>query len=152
MNRKVTSAVALSIGLVLASASAIAEKNGCDRSQHAAHQNSMQTIHNTHMGTLRTALQLTPAQETAWTAFTEKIKSTNFAPENDMDWKGMTVPDRMDKMLENMKSREARMAERAAAVRQFYVNLSGDQRQIFDKQFPHRDRSHMRRALYDITN
>lgn len=150
MNSKVTSAVALSIGLILASASAIAEKDGCDQSQRAARQNSMQTMHDTHLEKLHTALQLTPGQEAAWTDFTDKMKSSNTAPEKDMDWKGMSMPDRMDKMLENMKSREARMTERTTAVRQFYNNLSADQKQIFDMQFQHRDRGHMRRALYDI--
>lgn len=148
MNRKVTSTVALTLGLILASATVIAETDGCDQSQHTPRQASMQGMHDNHMGKLRIALQLTPAQEAAWKDFAEKMKPAYMAHATDRNRKDLSVPDRMDKMLENMKSRESRMTEKAAAVRLFYGNLSADQKRIFDRQFQSKERGHMRHALY----
>jgi len=51
------------------------------------------------------------------------------------DWKGMSTPDRLDKMLANMKSREQTMGERAADVRSFYAALSQEQQKTFDRRF-----------------
>jgi hypothetical protein len=50
-------------------------------------------------------------------------------------WKDLNTPDRLDKILDNMKSHEKQMAEHAAAVRAFYGTLTPDQQKIFDHQF-----------------
>jgi hypothetical protein len=51
------------------------------------------------------------------------------------DWAAMSTPDRLDKMLDNMKSHEKSMAEHAATVRAFYDTLTQDQKKVFDKHF-----------------
>jgi len=58
----------------------------------------------------------------------------------------MSTPDRLDQMLDNMKSHEKNMTEHAAAVRTFYGTLTPDQKKVFDKHFQprHDRRSHGR--------
>ncbi|MGC2165730.1 MAG: Spy/CpxP family protein refolding chaperone [Gallionella sp.] len=151
MNKKVIRVLALTTGLILASASVYAAKEECDQSWPAGRESGKQVMHETHMEKLHTALHLTPAQEAAWTDFAGKMKPVNTTPPKVQDWKGMSAPDRMDKMLENMKSRQSSMAEKAAAVRQFYDNLSVDQQRTFDRQFQRKDRGHVRHAMYHNT-
>lgn len=51
------------------------------------------------------------------------------------DWRALSAPDKLDRMLEMMKAREKNLAEHAATVRAFYDTLSVEQKQTFDKHF-----------------
>ena len=70
------------------------------------------------MAKLHDTLKLTSAQEAAWSDFSNKMKPVTMdKPEMNkpghQDWKDMSTPDRLDKMLDRIKSREKLMAEHA---------------------------------------
>lgn len=96
------------------------------------------------MSALHTDLKLSASQEKAWTEFSGKMKPVQMDKPDAHDWKDMSTPDRLDKMLDNMKSREKSMAEHAATVRAFYDTLNQEQKKVFDKHFQerHERRSH----------
>ena len=50
------------------------------------------------------------------------------------------VPQRMEKMLAQMREREARMGERVSTVQTFYAVLTPEQQKVFDDQFARHDR------------
>lgn len=85
---------------------------------------------------LHDKLGLTTDQEAAWSAFTSSM--TPPANQTRPDWAAISAlpaPDRMDKMLSLLKEREAKMTNRAAAVKTFYGVLTPAQQKIFDAQF-----------------
>ncbi|MGB8516510.1 MAG: Spy/CpxP family protein refolding chaperone [Gallionella sp.] len=88
-----------------------------------------------HMEKLHTALKLSADQEPAWKDFVGKIKPAEMNMPEHQDWHAMSTPDRMDHMLEMMKSREKSMTDNAVAVRAFYDTLSTEQKDAFDKNF-----------------
>ncbi|MDP1638469.1 MAG: Spy/CpxP family protein refolding chaperone [Candidatus Nitrotoga sp.] len=95
------------------------------------------------MSALQTSLQLTSNQEASWTEFSNKLKPVKIDRPEHQDWKDMSTPDRLDRRLDQMKSREKEMADHAAAVRTFYDTLTQDQKKIFDKHFqPHHSNSY----------
>lgn len=130
----------LAMGLTLACAPAFAAAEECDHAWGAGHEHENAARFGKHMAKLHDALKLTSAQEAAWTEFSDKIKprnmdKTGMDKSRRQDWKNMSTPDRLDKMLDNMKSRETKMSEHAAAVRTFYAALTQDQQKIFDRRF-----------------
>jgi protein CpxP len=89
-----------------------------------------------HQAQLHDKLKLTPEQDAAWKTFSEKMKPSG--PRNRPDMSGMAslhAPERMEKMLSMMKEHESRMAERIAAVKEFYAVLTPEQQKLFDDQF-----------------
>ena len=94
------------------------------------------------MSALHTALKLSANQEAAWTEFSGKMKPVEMDKPEHQDWAAMSTPDRLDKMLDNMKSHEKSMAEHAATVRAFYDTLTQDQKKVFDKHFQERQNRH----------
>jgi periplasmic protein CpxP/Spy len=135
MNNRIIQALFVAIGLTLASASVFASKGECDHAWSAEHENGGAARFDKHMAKLHGALKLTPAQEAAWTEFLNKTKPVKMDKPGHPDWKDLSMPDRLDKKLDNMKSREKQMAEHAASVRAFYGTLTPDQQKIFDRQF-----------------
>lgn len=96
---------------------------------------------------LHTALRLKPEQEPAWQKWAASVKA---APPN---WKDkhpnaptlakMTVPERLEKMVEFAKERLARLEERSTQTKAFYEVLTPEQQQTFNKDFnfwPHAGR------------
>lgn len=140
MNNKIIGALFVAIGLTLASASVFASKGGCDHAWSTGHEKGGAARFEKHMAKLHDALKLTTTQETAWTEFSNKMKPVNMdKPKMDkfrhQDWEGLSTPDRLDKVLDNMKSHEKELTEHAAAVRAFYGTLTPDQQKIFDHRF-----------------
>ena len=94
-----------------------------------------------HRARLHDKLQLAPEQETAWKPFSEKTQpQPPRAQALKSELAAMPSPARMDRMIALIKEREARMIERAAAVKEFYVLLKPEQQQVFDRMtvWPHR--------------
>jgi hypothetical protein len=102
----------------------------------------------TRLDTLHTALHLKPEQEPAWQKWASSVKA---APHN---WKEkhpdaptlakMTVPERLEKMVDYARERLSRLEARLTETKEFYQVLSPDQRQTFDRDFnfwPHSGRS-----------
>ena len=48
----------------------------------------------------------------------------------------MTTPERLDRMGERMKARQARFEQHAAATKRFYAQLSPSQQKAFDAMGP----------------
>ncbi len=90
------------------------------------------------MAALHSALKLSASQEAAWTEFSEKMKPVRMDTPKPKNLMGMSTPDRLDQMLENMKTHEKRMAEHAATVRAFYDTLTQVQKKVFDTHFQER--------------
>jgi Spy/CpxP family protein refolding chaperone len=102
----------------------------------------MEQMHAKRLAELKAKLKITPAQEGAWTAFTDSMK-----PPADMGGKRpdpaefdkLTTPERIDKMQAMHKEREAAMdaamAKRADATKALYAALSPEQQKVFDAEF-----------------
>lgn len=81
-------------------------------------------------------LRLQPEQRDAWRAYTDAIAQDRAAHPNPLDraekLNGLQTPERLDAMLDQMKSDEATFQHRALATKAFYAVLTPDQKQTFD--------------------
>lgn len=82
---------------------------------------------------LKAELKLTPAQEGAWTTYTEAMKpGERPAPGDREAFAKLTTPQRIDKMRELRAKRSAEMDRRGEATKAFYTQLNADQQKTFD--------------------
>lgn len=84
---------------------------------------------------LKQKLQLTPAQESAWTSFTNALKPGG--PRQRMDREAlarMTTPDRIDHVRALRNARLAEMDRRGEATKAFYATLTPAQQKTFDDE------------------
>lgn len=88
------------------------------------------------MADLKSQLQITPAQEPAWTQFTAAMKPPATPPQHpDREAMAkMTTPERIDQMRVMRQQHQAEMDRRADATKAFYAQLSPDQKKRFDDQ------------------
>lgn len=89
---------------------------------------------------LRAMLQLRPEQEPALRAF---LAASQRSPADRERMRGqrhemaqMTTPERLDRMAERMRQRQARFEQYAAATKRFYAQLSPAQQKAFDTMAP----------------
>jgi Spy/CpxP family protein refolding chaperone len=85
---------------------------------------------------LHDQLQLTETQEDSWKQFIAKVRPQENAAKT--DWSEISklpAPERMERMLAVRKERLERMETRVQAVKEFYTQLTTEQRQIFDASF-----------------
>ncbi len=95
-----------------------------------------QARHDQRLAELKKDLQLTPAQEAAWTQFTNAMRPPATMPQRP-DREAMTrltTPERIDQMQALHKQRQAEMDRRAEATKAFYASLTPDQKKKFDAQ------------------
>lgn len=86
---------------------------------------------------LRDKLKLAPAQEGAWNAYIARMKPADMPARPDRaEMAKLTAPERMEKMHALMKERDKHMEVRIAATKEFYAQLTPEQRKVFDEQFP----------------
>lgn len=95
--------------------------------------------------TLHDALGLRPDQEGAWQAFVTDSKAGMQGREHarrgpdgaggDQDRAPLTTPERLDRMSQRMAQMQARLAQRAAAVKRLYAALDARQQKTFDALF-----------------
>lgn len=90
-----------------------------------------------HLAGLKVKLNLTPAQQGAWAAFSSAVTP---APDRLMrmaqlrqSMRTMNTPERIDRMRELRAERTAAMDRRFDATRQFYAQLSPAQQKTFDE-------------------
>lgn len=85
---------------------------------------------------LKAKLQITPAQEGAWSTWTQSMRPTGPRPQrpNFVEFARMTTPQRIDRMRELRNERIARQDRRAEATKAFYAQLSPAQQKVFDEQ------------------
>ncbi|MEO5671244.1 MAG: Spy/CpxP family protein refolding chaperone, partial [Ramlibacter sp.] len=100
------------------------------------------------MGMLKQKLQITPAQEGAWTTYTTALKPTQFNRPQRGEFDKLTTPERIDRMRSMHATRAAEMDKRADATKTFYAALSAEQKKVFDtesiRRGHHGDRHHGR--------
>jgi protein CpxP len=93
-----------------------------------------------HMAALKAKLQLTSAQESAWTTFTTSMQPpapTGTRPDR-AEIAKLTTPERIDKMRAMRAERDAAMDKRADATKAFYAALTPEQQKVFDANaMPH---------------
>ncbi len=97
-------------------------------------------------------LKITPAQEAAWTTYTDAIKpKPRLTPQTSMaasheELSKLPTPERLDRMralhAERVADMTARMDQRAQATKTFYAVLNADQKKVFDAQFDRAFRGH----------
>ena len=89
------------------------------------------------MEAFKQKLQLTPAQEPAWTSFVQSMQPGPRANHARLDMQGMdklTTPERIDRMRAMHAQRGAEMERRGEAVKAFYAQLTPAQQKTFDDQ------------------
>ncbi len=119
--------------------------HGMQHGDPAKMQERMQQRVAKHMADLKVLLRITPAQESAWTAFTGSMRppvamGMRRSPEErekmraEMD--KLSTPERMDRMralrTERHTKMSAEMDRMGAAVKSFYAVLSPEQQKVFD--------------------
>jgi periplasmic protein CpxP/Spy len=117
-------------------------KDECHHSWSNEQRDGYAAHYDKHMSALHDALKLTSSQDASWTEFSNKMKPVKMDKPEHQDWKELSTPDRLDRMLDKMKSREKKMIVHAAVVRAFYGTLTQEQKQIFDKYFQSHHRHH----------
>ena len=88
-----------------------------------------------HMAEFKAELQLTPAQESAWTDFTAAMQSGQRHARLDREgMENLTTPERIDRMRAVRIQRAAEADQRGDAVKTFYAALNAPQQKTFDQQ------------------
>lgn len=146
-------------GLVAAGASAMAQgtapaagASGPRSERMGKHDPAkMQAMMAKRQGELKAKLKLTPAQESAWTAYAASMQPPagmgmrhTDAQRAEMD--KLSAPERVDKMramrTERMTQMNAEMDKRGNATKTFYAALTPEQQKVFDAEHQKRgDRS-----------
>jgi periplasmic protein CpxP/Spy len=84
---------------------------------------------------LKEKLQITPAQEAAWSAYTTAMQPpANAKPPEHGEFDKLTTPERIDRMRAMRAARAAEMDKRAEATKVFYAALSPEQKKVFDAE------------------
>ena len=104
---------------------------------HHVSAEKMEKMHAQHATELKQKLQITPAQEGAWTAFNAALKpNLNQLQRPDRQaFDALTTPERIEKMRALRKAHEAQIDQRDEAIKTFYVALTPAQQKIFDAEF-----------------
>ena len=89
---------------------------------------------------LKARLQIQPAQDTAWSNWTASMKPPaglreNMA-KNREEMQKLSAPERIERMKTLRTQRDAEIDKRAQATKEFYAQLSTEQKKIFDSQPP----------------
>ena len=85
------------------------------------------------LGTLKQKLQITPAQEGAWNAWTAALQPVSFQRPDRAEFARLTTPERIDRMRALRAQHEAEQDKRADATKALYAALNPEQKQTFDK-------------------
>ncbi len=107
--------------------------NSPDAKERVAHREARRAQRE---AALHDKLKLSADQEAAWNKFVDnKPEAGPKRPFKRGEMANLTAPERMEKMLEMMKARYARMADRLEEVKTFYSVLTPEQKAIFDQEF-----------------
>jgi hypothetical protein len=92
------------------------------------------------MDRLKRILQITPAQEGAWSAWAAAMRPSPEAMQHMREQRGhrdeiarMTTPERIDRMRQMRAQRAAEMDRRGDATKTFYAQLTPSQQKAFDE-------------------
>lgn len=107
------------------------------------HRQHMQERMAKRQAELHDQLKLSAAQEPAWKTFSEKMQPGNpSARPSVADMAKLSAPERMERRLAMMQEGEKRMADRLAAVKEFYAVLTPEQQKIFNDRFAQKRHRH----------
>lgn len=82
---------------------------------------------------LKAKLKLSTEQDGAWNSYVAAMQPPATVPHpSRVDMNKLTTPERLDKMRELRKQREADMDKRDDATRTFYATLNAEQKKVFD--------------------
>ena len=112
---------------------------------HAMDPAKMAEMQAKHLAALKAKLQITAAEEPAWTAFTSSMKPPMHDKSKMMDMaelQKLPTPERLDKMrsmrMDRMNAMNADMDARDQAIKTFYAALTPEQQKVFDAEAMHR--------------
>lgn len=104
-----------------------------ERHDPARMQQFMQQRHAQKMARFKETLQITPAQEGAWAAWTASMQPpANWKRPDRAEFERLTTPERIDRMRVMRTERMAVMDKRAEATKAFYATLNPIQKRVFD--------------------
>ncbi len=105
-----------------------------DGERHTRQQERMKAHMDKRAADLKAKLKLSTEQESSWNAFVAAMKPPARAsmPKRE-DMAKLSTPERLDKMNELRKQRDAAFEQRDAATRTFYGSLSAEQKKVFDE-------------------
>lgn len=84
---------------------------------------------------LHDKLKLSASQEGAWKTYTDAtVKNMTPPKRTAVDFDSMTAPQRMEKGLEFMKERQAKIEAQLASLKTFYATLTPEQQKVFDAE------------------
>ena len=86
------------------------------------------------LGELKQKLQLTSAQEGAWSTWTGALKPTQLQRPDRARMAALSTPERIDAMRALRAQRNAEMDKRLDATKAFYAVLSAEQKKVFDAE------------------
>lgn len=90
---------------------------------------------NRHLANLKQKLQLSPAQEGAWTSFANAMQPPAQMQRPDPQaMSALSTPERIDQMRAMRDRRNAEMDRRADATKAFYAQLTPEQKKTFDAE------------------
>ena len=130
-------------GMAIAALSASVYARGGDdcefegRGPRGMNTERMEKFREQHLAALHEKLKLSPQQETAWKKYAaQKPMLDETSRPDPAEMAKLNAPERMEKGLERMKAREARMSEHLGALKEFYAVLTPEQQKTFDEQMP----------------
>lgn len=137
-NKLRIAALVLGISAVALSAPTFAQRGGCmgdgpmgGKQADGRFAERMQQ----HQQRLHDTLKLTPQQEPAWSKFQESHPFAGRSNRPDpAEMVKLTAPERAEKMLEFQKQHQDAMGKHVAAMKDFYAQLTPEQRKVFDEQ------------------
>jgi len=142
--QRVVLAAVLGVGLVVSAAAQDRGPNGPPGPRGGDRQAQYQDMQHRREQRLHDLLQIKPEQESAFRAFTSSLEQQR--PQDAraggrregpqaQPRESLTTPQRLDRQLQRLAEAQARLQQRAAAVKTFYAALSADQRKVLD-EFP----------------
>lgn len=147
LNRVILPGITLAmLGLTTSAVAQWNNADDCGRPGMGRDSGRMQQMRERRQAELHDKLQLNADQEKAWQTFIAQGKELraqgHFDPQ---ELAGLSAPQRMQKMLERMQQREARMQKMLDGLQTFYAVLTPGQQKIFDESLPHPGGNRMRR-------
>ena len=119
-----------------ASAQATPKFERGNRADPAARQQRMAERHTQRMADLKAKLGIRADQESAWNTWSASMKPPTWSGQrlNREQWKNLSTPERLDRMLAMQQERTTQMRAHADATKTFYNALNAEQKKVFDEQ------------------
>lgn len=88
-----------------------------------------------HLDMLHDALKLTSGQQSAWKAYRDaELARFDKKPQGREEARELSAPERLEKMIGELKMRQDELSATLAATKKFYAQLSPEQQKIFDRE------------------